>query len=87
MEWGLPQEFVEAISFHHTPEKAFENQEVVSVVHISDIICSMLGAGSSPSVLAGPLHQHALSVLDLKPEDVEGIIKQLPDVLIEVDAE
>ena len=87
MEWGLPQELVEAISFHHTPEKAFESPEVVSVVHIADIICSMFGAGSSSSVLAGPLHQHALSVLDLKSEDVEGIIEQLPDVLKEVDAE
>ncbi len=87
MEWGLPQPFVEAVSFHHEPEKGLENSELVSVIHIADIICSMFGAGSGPSVLAGPLHQHALSVLDLKSEDVEGIIEQLPDVLKEVDAE
>ncbi|MBW2710073.1 MAG: HDOD domain-containing protein, partial [Deltaproteobacteria bacterium] len=87
MEWGLPQALVAAISFHHTPEKAFESPELVSVVHIADIICAMFGAGAGVSVLAGPLHQYALSVLDLKPEDVDGIIEQLPDVVKKVDAE
>lgn len=85
MEWGLPQVFVEAISFHHKPEEALENPEVVSVVHIANIICSMFGAGSSSSVLAGPPHQHALSTIDLQPKDVDIIIEKLPDVISELE--
>lgn len=85
MEWGLPQVLVEAIAFHHIPEKAIENSEVVSVVHIADIICSMFGAGSSQSVLTCRPHQHALSSIDLTTEDVDSIIEQLPDVMKEID--
>ncbi|MCK4391059.1 MAG: HDOD domain-containing protein [Desulfobacterales bacterium] len=81
MEWGLPQVLVEAISFHHMPEQAAENSEVVSVVHVADMICSMFGAGSSPSVGAAQPQQHALSTIDLRAEDVDNIIEQLPHVM------
>jgi len=81
MEWGLPQVLVETISFHHKPEQALENTEVVSVVHIANKICSMFGAGSSESALADPPHQHALSTVDLRAEDVDTIIEQLPDII------
>jgi HD-like signal output (HDOD) protein len=85
MDWGLPQALVEAISFHHLPEKAIDNSKIVSVVHIADIICSMFGTGSSASILGGQPHQHALSTVDLRTEDVDTIIEQLPDVIKEVD--
>lgn len=84
MDWGFPQALVEAISFHHMPEKAIDNSKVVSVVHIADIICSMFGAGSSASMLGDQPYQSALSTVDLRTEDVDTIIEQLPDVIKEV---
>lgn len=81
MEWGLPQALVEAISFHHKPEEALKNTEVVSVVHIANKICSMFGAGSGASALVDPPHEYAMSTVDLRAEDVEAIIEQLPDII------
>lgn len=83
MEWGFPQVLVEAISFHHEPEKALDNVEVVSTVHIADILCSMFGAGAGLSAPVGAPRRTALTVLDLRPKDVEAILDQLPDIIKE----
>ena len=83
MEWDFPQVLVEAISFHHEPERAFDNLEVVSAVHIADILCSMVGAGAALSVPVKTPRPMALTVLDLRPKDVEAILDQLPDIIKE----
>jgi putative nucleotidyltransferase with HDIG domain len=80
-EWNLPEVLVEAISFHHQPEKAIQNPEVVSIVHIADVICSMSGVGGGADALANPIRQFAISAINLQKDDVNRIVEKLPEIV------
>jgi HD-like signal output (HDOD) protein len=41
--WNLAPNLLEVVSFHHSPEKATENPELVALVHIADLLCRMSG--------------------------------------------
>jgi HD-like signal output (HDOD) protein len=79
--WDLPEVLREAISFHHHPEASPANCRLVSLVHLADNICAMFGEGCGLDELSNRIHQFAASCLDLKRQDVERIVEQLPDVV------
>jgi len=45
--WGLPQEIVKSITYHHTPESALE-VPLVAVAHVSDVLSNALDLTHSP---------------------------------------
>lgn len=82
-KWNLPKVLIEAISFHHQPQEAKENPEVVSVVHIADNICSMIGYDCEAYGLTGNgnIDQFAVSSINLHSDDVDMIIEKLPEIM------
>lgn len=84
-EWNLPEVLREAVSFHHQPEKAEENPEVVSIVHIADVISSMVGVGAGADGLANRVHQFAVSTINLQTDDVYRIVEKLPELAREAE--
>ena len=44
-KWNLPEDLVEAIAYHHSPEKAVINPKLTAIVHIADAVVMMLGIG------------------------------------------
>jgi HD-like signal output (HDOD) protein len=40
--WNLPDHLVEAIMYHHSPEKAVKNSELVALIHCADIFSSRM---------------------------------------------
>ncbi|MBU4258793.1 MAG: HDOD domain-containing protein [Proteobacteria bacterium] len=81
MEWNLPGILVESISLHHQPEKTKGNPEVVSIIHIADCICSMIGYGGGANIVANQINRSAISCINLQSDDVDKIIEKLPEVL------
>ncbi|MFZ1009038.1 MAG: HDOD domain-containing protein [Candidatus Sulfotelmatobacter sp.] len=41
--WDLAASLIEVVSFHHSPEKASRNPELVALVHVADLLCRMSG--------------------------------------------
>jgi HD-like signal output (HDOD) protein len=41
--WDLAANLIEVVSFHHSPEKASRNPELVALVHVADLLCRMGG--------------------------------------------
>jgi len=41
--WNLAPNLIEVVSFHHSPEKASRNPELVALVHVADLLCRMGG--------------------------------------------
>ena len=80
-KWDLPEVLVEAISFHHQPQEAKENLEVVSVVHIADNICSMIGYGCGADAMDNHIHQFAISSINLRDDDIDKIIEKLAGIM------
>ncbi|HDD44974.1 MAG TPA: HDOD domain-containing protein [Candidatus Desulfofervidus auxilii] len=82
--WKLPQILIEAITLHHSPEKAKFTPEVVSIVHIADVICSMLGIGCGVDGLNNPIHPYALSLLAFNSSEIDNIVEKLPEFIEEI---
>ena len=44
-KWSLPPEMKEVIRFHHDLENSCKNRTLVSIVHLSDLLCRFRGLG------------------------------------------
>jgi HD-like signal output (HDOD) protein len=42
--WNLPDQLVETIRFHHSPERSEQNKNLVSIVHCADVFAKQLSA-------------------------------------------
>lgn len=45
IQWQLPKELIEILSFHNTPKSSKENQLLIAIIRFSDILCEMWGEG------------------------------------------
>ncbi len=43
--WLLPQNLTDTITFHHEPQKAEDNRNIVYAVHVADILCKVNNFG------------------------------------------
>ena len=43
--WHLPHELIEAIAYHHAPERAPTSQGLAAIVYVSDLLCHLNGIG------------------------------------------
>lgn len=83
-KWNFPEELVEAIGLHHTPEDSLINPELVSIVHIADAITMMMGVGLGADGLSYNLSQFAIENLDgLEAEDLDRIISESYDLIVD----
>lgn len=44
--WNLPGKLVQAIRYHHSPEKSFQNKELVNIIYLSDLLSYSIDVGS-----------------------------------------
>jgi HD-like signal output (HDOD) protein len=79
LQWKLAPSLVASTRFHHHPERARDNREIVYCVHLADLICKKNQIGSSGDRLLPEIPEDVLDVLGLK----EKIIKELSGELEE----
>lgn len=84
--WNLPQQYVEAIAYHHEPELGKENPMLVAIVHLADIMCMMMGIGLGSDGMYYAVSSEAFSVLGLSSAEAESILGELGDLFIDTDA-
>jgi len=78
-KWNLPPVLVEAVQFHHQPEKAVKNKTLTYIIHLADAICDMLGIGLGRDGLMYVFEKNTFTVLDLVEDDVESLMSELVD--------
>ncbi len=78
-KWNLPTMFVEAVEYHHRPDKAKINKKLTYIVHLADAISCMLGIGLGCDGLMYVFEENTLDVLGLQREDIESIMSELVD--------
>jgi HD-like signal output (HDOD) protein len=78
-KWNLPSSLVEAVQYHHQPNKAETNKTLTYIVHLADAISCMLGIGLGSDGLMYEFEENTLNVLDISKEDVESIMSELAD--------
>lgn len=82
-KWNLPAELVEAIAYHHNPEKAQVNKSITAMVHVADAICMAMGIGIGVDGMLYPFSEQALEQVGLKADDIDLVISQLTDIFVD----
>lgn len=44
-KWNFPDSIVNAVQYHHDPQKAPEYKDLAAVIHLSELFCEMWGIG------------------------------------------
>ncbi len=86
-KWNLPSTLVEAVQYHHQPNKAETHKTLTYIVHLADVISCMLGIGLGSDGLMYVFEEHTLDILGLNKEDVESIMSELVDKTQEAEKE
>ncbi|MCX7984357.1 MAG: HDOD domain-containing protein [Bacteroidetes bacterium] len=76
--WNLPVQLIEAISFHHTPQKATINPELVAIIHCADNFAREIAKADILYERHIGLSPVALELLQLSDPDV---LKQRVEML------
>ncbi len=70
---------MEAVQYHHRPEKAKINKKLTYIAHLADAISCMHGIGLGCDGLMYVFEENTLNVLGLSKEDIESIMCELVD--------
>ena len=81
--WNLPEDLVEAISYHHAPSSAQNYVELASVIHVANGLASLLGIGGGVDSFLNPIQQKTLDLLTLKESDLELLMADLGEFLVD----
>lgn len=79
--WGIPPKLTEAISHHHSPQKAERDSELASLVHVADAIARNLGYGSGGDPYVPCIQTFALEQLAISAEDIVGWEAEMATVM------
>ena len=80
-KWHLPEELVEAIALHHTPEKAVINPKMTAMVHVADGVIMMMGLHLGIDGLSYEFSNDALTLLKLDEIALEEIMSEVADII------
>jgi len=80
-QWNFPENIINVVSFHHTPEQSPGNAKLVSAVNIADVICNalMVGHGGSSYVSSFSVeawHELNIDISQLK-QRIIGSLKEV----------
>ena len=81
--WNLPDNLIEAISWHHSPSQAHTYPELTNVVHVANSLTSLLGVGGGVDSFLNPIQQEALDQLSINESDLELLIADLGEYLVD----
>ena len=79
--WNLPDNLVEAVTFHHKPEKAETQPVLTALVHIANAIANTFGMGGGIDSFLNPIREESLTLLELSDKDIEFVIAELGDLI------
>lgn len=75
--WSLPHVLVEMVALHHSPSVIRSNPQLVSVVHLSDVLARRFGIGSGGDPLVPEVDAFALDELSLEPDKLDTLLPVL----------
>ncbi|MCA9730971.1 HDOD domain-containing protein [candidate division KSB1 bacterium] len=81
--WSLPHMLVESVALHHSPSILRSNPQMVSLVHLADILARKLEIGYGGDPYTHEIHPFALEELDIVPDDLEELIAHIGEKLKE----
>jgi putative nucleotidyltransferase with HDIG domain len=75
--WRFSPEMVQIIKHHHQPANAIRAKPETVVVHLSDLLCTMMGIGTGCDGLAYRIDQQQIKMVGLTQKDIEETIAEV----------
>ena len=75
-KWSLPADIVQAVRWHHAPEKAPRPDAMLGVVHAANMLCLMIGIGVGREGLQYKPSAAVTARLGLTPAHLERVASQ-----------
>ena len=79
--WRLPDELLEAITYHPAPNRAEKDEQIAAMIHVSDALCRKLMIGSGGDSVTPETDPKALERLGLAPETLDGWQTEIVEVV------
>jgi putative nucleotidyltransferase with HDIG domain len=76
-KWGLPQQIIDCIAYHHDPVMRTDLDILVSMVHASDIFVRIQKIGSGGDDLVPQLKKEAWEKLKIQPTELKKMYEEL----------
>jgi len=70
-KWQFPKQIVESIRLHHTPELASQKDMITPIVHLANILTTLLGIGAGLDTFANRGKGEILKRLKLTGKDIQ----------------
>lgn len=84
-QWEFAPGIVAGIRFHHTPFQAPDFQDLVSMVHLCDVVALLTGFGGGADGLSYHGHKEIMQRFGLQEKHLERVISELDDRLKEAE--
>lgn len=82
--WGLPEEIVSAVRWHHDPDAADTTSTLIDIVHVANILCLMIGIGVGREGLQYRLSPVVTKRLGIKSAHIEKVASHTLDWVSEL---
>jgi len=83
--WNFPVELVQAVRWHHDPNRAENGQQAVDVIHVADALCIMQGIGLGCDGMLYRPCADSLQRLNVTNAIIETATSQMLDSLSEIE--
>ena len=81
-QWNFPPELIQAIGYHHQPEKAKGRPLLAAIVNVGDLITLRLGLGSSHQEgIPAELSEYSKQALGISDDDMDALVAELEKVV------
>ncbi len=74
--WSFPPKMIEAVRWHHDPDSAESPGTLIDIVHVSNVLCLMLGIGAGIEGLHYQPSSKVTKRLGIKPRQLEVVASQ-----------
>ncbi len=82
--WSFPQEIVNAVRWHHDPDAADTKSSLLDIVHVSDVLCLIIGIGVGREGLHYELSPSSIKNLGLDTATLELVASQTLEAVNEL---
>lgn len=76
-EWGFSEKLRDAIAFHHSPQEAYQNEELVQAVCAGNMLAKCIGSSYVHGHEDGATLDDVAAAAELREEEMPGLVEEV----------
>ena len=79
--WGLPERLIDVIKYHHKPEEAEHDNDLIHLVYFADLLMSRFIVGQELERIDTDAFHSRLDKVGIKAEQLSEVIEEISEIL------